>query len=337
MDLSKRLKAFEKLGRTFKELSKDTSPPFLEEAVKLNPWFTEDFIKNALAALARNLENNSLEKWISSYPELEKTGKPKRIGVIMAGNIPLVGFHDMIAVLTSGNIFVGKPSSKDGGLHKIVADLLISIEPAFKDYLFISEKSPESVEAIIATGSDNSARYFEYHYRDIPHLIRNNRNSIAILDGNETREELKALATDIFEYFGLGCRNVSKLLIPQNYPLENLFEAWEGYKWLVNHQQYRNNYFHSRAILQTEGTPFFDSGFFLFEENHGLSSPIATVFFQYYSATKELLDFVQLHQDQIQCMVTQMNIPAQAVKPGQAQYPDLWDYADNIDTLKFLL
>ena len=337
MELSKRLKAFEKLGQIFRKISEYPAAPFLLETGELNPWFTEVFIRKALAALARNLEKKSLQKWISHYPELEKPYIPKRIAVIMAGNIPLVGFTDMLSVLISGNIFIGKSSSKDGDLHKIVADLLISIEPAFKDSVFISEKSSKNVDALIATGSDNSARYFEYHYRDIPRLIRKNRNSIAILDGNETREELQALAKDVFEYFGLGCRNVSKVLIPENYPLENLIEAWEGYKWLMNHQQYRNNYRHSRAILQTGGTPFFDSGFCLFEENHGLSSPIATVFFQYYSATKELPDFIQMHEDQIQCIVTRINIHNQVVKPGQTQYPDLWDYADNIDTLKFLL
>lgn len=337
MELRKRLQAFEKLGQVLGELSEDPALPFIQKAEESNPWFTEDFIRKALAALAGTLTKESLEKWIGRYPELNKPSVLKKIGVIMAGNIPLVGFHDMLTVLISGNAFIGKPSSKDGGLHKAVADLLISTEPAFKNLLFITEEISGHPDAVIATGSDNTARYFEYNYRDIPHLIRKNRNAIAVLDGKESQKELEVFGEDVFAYFGLGCRNVSTILLPAGYPLQQLIDAWTPWRSLISHKKYRSNYRYYKAILETENIPYTDSDSFLFQEDMGIASPVGVIYIQYYSSVKEITRYILSQANHIQCVVSHMSLKSPVIPFGHAQYPELMDYADGIDTMKFLL
>ena len=277
MDLASRIKSFEKLGRIIsenKQLFSTTNP---------NTWFTPENIDFALTETSYALEKENLEKWTEAYPELKNQVNPKKIGVIMAGNIPLVGFHDFLSVLISGHKFVGKLSSKDDKLLPVIAKMLIDIDPEFKEYIRFEEERLSDFDAVIATGSNNSARYFEYYFGKYPNIIRKNRNSIAVLTGNESIEDLESLMDDIFMYYGLGCRNVSKLFLPENYDLKNIFEAGEKYKNIANHNKYSNNYGYNRSIYLMNTTVFWDNGFMLLKEDVSYASPVSVVYFENYT------------------------------------------------------
>ena len=271
------------------------------------------------------------------YPLLQEKRNAKRIGVITAGNIPLVGFHDFLSVLISGNIFVGKLSSKDDKLLPNVIDLLIEIEPKFKNYIFISENKLENFDAVIATGSNNSARYFEYYFGKYPHIIRKNRNSVAVITGNETTVDLQLLADDIFLYFGLGCRSVSKLFLPDGYNLDNIFRNSLKYKEVINHNKYANNYDYNRAIYLLNLTEFKDNGIMLMKEDINMASPISVVYFENYSKLETIKQRLDIEKDNIQCIVADKTVINEAIPFGESQKPQLWDYADNVDTINFLL
>jgi hypothetical protein len=300
---------------------------------KLNPWFTPEFINHALHSIALSLKEKNLRSWLAKYPELNKDRKPKRIGVIMAGNIPFVGFHDFISVLISGNIFVGKSSSKEGGLMQMIAGILTDIEPGFKSCISFTSSIHANIDAIIATGSDNSARYFEYDYKNIPSLIRKNKNGIAVLGGTETRKELKGLAEDIFLFFGLGCRSVSKILIPEAYDFEVLINSLTGFNSVMNNPYYSDNYRYQSAIFKTNDQRVKDTGFLILQENFGISSPVAVLFYQFYQSVNELNAYLEMDSDKFQCIIGKS--PGM-VPFGKAQNPELWDYADHVDTLEFL-
>jgi hypothetical protein len=260
------------------------------------------------------------------------------VGLILAGNLPLVGFHDVLCVLVSGNIAQIKASSQDARLIKYVLQLLTNIEPAFKErYQFLERLA--GFDAIIATGSNNTSRYFEYYFSKVPHIIRKNRNSVALLTGQESKEQLYNLGKDIFDYYGLGCRNVSKMLVPQGYDFVPFFEAIEPHYTVAQHHKYHNNYDYNKAIYLVNRDKHFDNGFLLLKEDSRLASPLAVIFYE------EYLDLIAAQQtltelkDQIQCIVSAAPIQTgnQVVDFGQSQQPALWDYADGIDTLQFLL
>ena len=331
MNLSKRIDAFSKLGEAIYDN---------KEKLKLgnhNPWFTDENIEFALNEVSSSLNKIDLESWTSEYPEIEKEIKAKRIAVITAGNIPLVGFHDFISVLISGNIFKGKLSSKDDFLLPYIIDLLIDIEPEFKDHIFISEGKLADFDAVIATGSNNSARYFNYYFGKYPHIIRKNRNSAAVITGNETEEDLSFLADDIFLYFGLGCRSVSKLFLPESYDLDHIFKHSLKYKNIINHNKYANNYDYNRAIYLMNLTEFKDNGIMLMKEDLNYASPISVVFYENYSDINNLKKRLDSEKELIQCVVSHEGIFSGSVNFGESQKPKLWDYADNIDTVNFLM
>lgn len=297
-----------------------------------NSWFTEDSVRMAVSGVAKFLSTESLRQWTSAY-DLEPTVS-KKIAVVMAGNIPLVGFHDFLCVLIAGHSILIKRSSKDSALIQFVVDKLVEIEPRFAERIAFSEQL-KGFDAIIATGSDNASRYFEYYFSKYPHIIRKNRTSVAVLDGTESDDDINRLGIDVFSYFGLGCRNVSKLFVPAGYPLASVLRPWESFREIVNHHKYANNYDYQKSVLLVSQTPFLDNGSVILQENQKLVSPIAVVYYEYYESVAALRLLLEQSKDKIQCVVGDSK--EAKIKFGQSQFPEVGDYADQIDTLQFLI
>lgn len=302
-----------------------------------NGWFTESQVRMALGAIAYSLSRDRLEHWMNRYPGLPvQSESSATVGVIMAGNIPAVGFHDMLSVIMSGHRFLGKVSSKDERLMKMIARVIIVIEPRFEKLISFTEGYLRDVEAIIATGSDNTSRYFEYYFSRKPHIIRRNRNGVAILEGSESRDEILKLGKDVFSYYGLGCRNVTKLFIPAGFDPRLLLEAWENYPGLSDHHKYNNNLQYNRSVYLMNRISFLDNGSVILKEDERISSPVGVVYFEKYSQLDDVIRKLDMQKDQIQCVVSGIQELANAVPPGQSQYPGLDDYSDGIDTMEFL-
>jgi hypothetical protein len=342
MELAQRIQAFSKLGDYLLSNNSNSGKKnywqVIEQAYIHNPWFTPEFCEYSISSIAKEwLTINSLTSWTNAYPSSYFTPKTiKKVGVVMAGNVPFVGFHDMLCVLISGNIFIGKLSSKDGGLMQKLIDLLIGIEPRFSQYITMVDGKLEGFDAVIATGSDNSARYFDYYFGRYPNIIRHNRHSIAVLNGNEDFTNLQGLASDIFLYFGLGCRNVSKLLVPIGYNFDSLFKAAEHFQYLYNHNKYANNYEYHRAIYLMNQVEHLDNGFFIIKPDSSLGSPVGVVYYQPYSNIESVNEYISVNSKSIQCVVSNCKQIVSAIPFGQAQKPFLTDYADGIDTIEFL-
>jgi hypothetical protein len=303
-----------------------------------NPWFIPRFIASSLEGIRFMLNKENLEKWLGPHEEeLNKPIHAMRIGVIMAGNVPLVGFHDFMTVLLSGNIFVGKPSSKDDNLVKILAEKLIAIDEKFRDKIVFKDEKIGEIDGIIATGSNNSARYFEYYFGKYPNIIRKSRTSAAVLTGKETKTELEALADDVLMYFGLGCRNVSKIFIPADYKIEHLIDSFNKYSFLARHNKYMNNYEYNKAIYLVNQDQHLDNGFLLFKEDKSMYSPLSVVHYQRYHDKNEWINYLQAGKNDLQCVVGKNNDPNITVNFGEAQSPPPWEYADNMDTMAFLV
>ncbi len=350
MDLLERQDALYKLGKFIGQFKvsgtqKDTGIPSnnlffdtmleqINQAVHYNGWFTTDNVLYALQTWSDVLEIENIQKWTTSYNFSNST--PKTIGIVTAGNIPLVGFHDFITVLMSGHKVMIKQSSNDQKLLPVLVDYLIKIEPRFKDYITFTEVQLKDFDAVIATGSNNTARYFEHYFDKYPHIIRKNRNAIAILTGDESESELEALGDDIFRYFGLGCRSVSKVFVPRNYDFDILFNAVYKQHEIIEYLKYKNNYDYNKTVYLMSQIPLLENGFLVLKEDISYTSPIATLFYEYYDDESELENKLRLDKEQIQCVVrkkdTDDNVPF-----GQTQQPQLWDYADGVDTMEFLL
>jgi len=305
----------------------------IEMAVHHNGWFTKDNVLFSLEEWAQALTLDNLEKWITPYSLDAIT--PKTVAIIMAGNIPLVGFHDFISVLISGHNVVAKQSSNDKILLPILADYLKAINSDYNDRITFTTGRLESFDAVIATGSNNTARYFEYYFANKPSIIRKNRNSVAVLTGNETIDQLQALGEDIFRYFGLGCRNVSKLYVPKNYDFDSFYKALQPYDSLMNHAKYANNYDYNKAVYLMSEFKMLDNGFLVLKEDESFGSPIATTFWESYTDLDALKKNLEDNKENLQCIVAN-NLLEEEVKFGETQHPKLWDYADNVDTLSFL-
>ena len=307
----------------------------ITESVCYNSWFTAENVRFCLQSWARALSEEHLHCWLDRYrfPEVEK---PKNIGLILAGNIPMVGFHDVLCVLLSGHRFTAKCASSDNRLLPTVMKLLCKIDEQFSESISFTDDLPRHADAFIATGNNHSGQYFDFYFQKYPHIIRRNRNSVAVLTGNETQEQLQRLGTDIFRYFGLGCRNVSKLFVPKNYDFSALIEAMSQWNWIKQHNKYKNNYDYNKAIFLINGDDFIDADFFILKHSEALFSPVSTVFYETYTSLDEVAEKIQHTENQIQCVVSETNIVS-VVPFGQAQTPHLWDYADNVDTIEFLL
>jgi len=304
-----------------------------------NPWFTWNFQILNLRSWSEVLTEEKIAAWLEKYPELEKQKqRPKKVGLILAGNIPLVGLHDILCVLVSGNIAVTKLSSKDKVVYPVIRNILSRFDDTINErWVILEDEYLTNIDAVIATGSDNSSRYFEYYFGKYPNIIRKNRNSIAILSGSEKDRELKALADDIFLYFGLGCRNVSKLFVPENFKPDDFYRNIEHYAYLYNHNKYANNYDYQKAILMVNRIPIYDNGFLILKNDQSLSSPVGTIHFEYYRSKSELKSRLEMEKDKIQCIVGHDDDFSKMVGFGKTQFPELDDFADDIDTLKFLV
>jgi hypothetical protein len=303
-----------------------------------NPWFTEENVRNALEAIGKSLREEEFVEWISVYIKDLSEKPAKTVAVIMAGNIPLVGFHDMLCVLLSGNKFLGKLSSEDKLLLPFLAKILVDIEPGFAEFIDFTDGQLKGMDAVIATGSNNSARYFEHYFGKYPHIIRKNRNSVAVLNGREKKQELAELGKDVFRYFGLGCRNVSKLFVPRNYNFNDFYEAIFEQKEIVNNNKYANNYDYNKTVYLMSNDPgLLDNNFLLLKQDQRYSSPIGVLFYEFYDQITELNARLEKDKDQIQCIVSNDPQVADAIPLGTAQCPGLSDYADGVDTMSFLV
>ncbi len=312
----------------------DSFAELIHTSVHYNGWFTPEQVINAVRSWSKVLTEENIDTWTSKY-DLESEPL-KRVGMILAGNIPLVGFHDLLSVLLSGNIAIVKLSSNDQKLLPFLVRYLVSIEPGFDERVVFIEGRLEGFEAVIATGSNNTARYFEYYFSKYPSIIRKNRNSVAILDGNESEEQLIALGKDIFTYFGLGCRNVSKFYVPNGYNFDAFFNAMFYYKELIEYEKYSNNYDYNKAVFLMSEFKILDNGFMTIMEDKGYASPISSVFYEYYDDLDELNNRLLEEEDKLQCIVSTKLI-GNSIAFGETQEPKLWDYADGVDTMDFLL
>lgn len=329
MTLENRISAFTRLGDKIKNLSDSEMDEITRRAKNENAWFTSENIKRAFDGIIALTSEAKLQQWVEKYQFNIEV--PKIVGIVMAGNIPMVGFHDLMCVLLSGHFAAIKVSSQDTFLTNKVIAWLLEIDPTFKRSIEVRERLT-NIDAVIATGSDNTARYFEFYFKNIPKIIRKNRSSIAIITGDETTEDFKKLGRDIFWYYGLGCRNVSKVLVPKGYTFAPFFEAIQEYEEVGNHHKYRNNYDYNKSIYLVNGEPHLDNGFLLLRESKDLVSPISVLFKQEVEGEQDIKAFLDMHAAKIQCVVGKQYIPF-----GNAQLPEPWDYADDVDTLHFLL
>lgn len=350
MHLQQRIEAFVKLGGF---LSQFTKEPFqkkegvahndlffegfkhqLKLAEEHNGWFTKDNLTYAINGWVASLTRENITQWLSPYQIDNNTSK--QVAIIMAGNIPLVGFHDFLSVLITGHRALVKLSSNDRHLMPYLAKYLEYVEPEFKGRITFTEEKLEGFDAVIATGSNNTARYFEYYFKDKPSIIRNNRNSVAVLTGDETLEDLQALSEDIFRYFGLGCRNVSKLYVPKGYPFDLFFQAIYQWHPIIDLKKYANNYDYNKAVYLMSEFDMLENGFLMIKEDPGTASPIATVFYEYYNDPAQLKEKLQQEKASIQCIVSN-GFTENEIAFGHTQKPQLWDYADEVDSIEFLL
>ena len=331
MTLEERTKAFAELGEQLRNISEAQLDEWYFRATSFNNWFTRESVAESVSAIGQMLQPEKLKKWLSDYDF--SNSQTKKVAVIMAGNIPLVGFHDFLSVLIAGHRIIAKLSSQDPYLIKEISRMLIEIEPGFEERIELTQEQVRGFDAVIATGSDNSARYFHQYFGKYPHIIRKHRTSVAVLTGDETEEEIQALGKDMFQYYGLGCRNVNKLLVPTAYDFQPLLRQLEHYEHLRDHHKWVNNYDYNKSIYLINGDEHFDSGAFLIKESEQWVSPITAIFYEFYEDQEALRSKLSQQADLLQCIV---GSSSEYIPFGKAQEPELWDYADGVDTLEFL-
>ena len=303
----------------------------IELAEKENNWFTRNNILYAFKIWGKTLTKRNIDVWLKKYKGISSNSK--KILIVMPGNIPLVGLHDLICVISSGNKAIVKCSSKDSILIPFISRIENYIK---KNTSFISgEIKEKKFDAVIATGSNNSVRYFKYYFSNYPTIIRNNKTSIAVITGEETKKDLDNLANDLLSYYGLGCRNVSKIFVPEGYNFNKIMKSLMRWSKVIDLDKYFNNYKRNKALLTINNNNFLDNGFFLLEENQNWYSPISSSYYEFYKDRQILLDKIKTNMDKIQCVVSN-DFPEMSIPFGSAQEPMLWDYADKIDTMDFL-
>lgn len=306
----------------------------IESAKNYNGWFTKDNVLFAVEQWSNLLKYRNVVDWLEKYNF--KSTSPKTVAVIMAGNIPLVGFHDFLSVLVSGHNVLVKQSSNDKHFLPLIARYLETLTPKLVGKITFTDGKLEGFDAVIATGSNNTARYFEYYFRGKPAIIRKNRNSVAVLTGNENQEQMEALAEDIFRYYGLGCRNVSKIFIPKDFDFDIFFKALYQWHPIINETKYANNYDYNKAVYLMSEFEMLENGFLMLKEDTSYASPIATVFYEYYDSVESVKEKLAQDKDQIQCIVS-CGLFETEVAFGKTQKPELWNYADAVDVVDFLL
>lgn len=319
------------------KISYQSFSELLEREPELNPWFTKEWIDRALMGISLLLEEKVLQKWLEAYKALPvEPDREMTIGLVLAGNIPLVGFHDILSVLAAGHKIRAKTSSKDDRLTRAVADIITHLDAETGSRISFTEQHLTGIDAVIATGSNNSSRYFEYYFRKYPHIIRKNRNGVAVLSGKESEKDLMALGEDIFTYFGMGCRNVCKLYVPESYDLKVLMGVLDQYIELAQHNKYSNNVDYYRSIYLMNQMEFLDNTVCLLKEDSSIASPVGVVFYERYSEIEHVQQLLADRKEEIQCIVSIHPDIKDSVKPGGTQEPKPWDYADGVDTLSFL-
>ena len=305
----------------------------LVNASNQNKWFTKENLDFCVNTWGNTLTETNIRTWLLAYPEAQK--HEQQLGLVLAGNIPLVGLHDVLCGLACGYTIEIKYSSNDDILLPFVVKFLMEKQPEWQGKIHFTDGKLEKFDRVIATGSNNTARYFEYYFRDVPHIIRKTRNGIAVLNGEETETELSALCTDILQYFGLGCRSVSHLMVPESYDFNALFLALYKHRDIIHHNAYANNYDYNKAVYLMQEEDLLDNGFMMLKKDSELNSPIACVHYSKYATLGEVQKTLNKAQDNIQCVVS--NCLENSIAFGQTQHPKLSDYADHIDTMEFLL
>lgn len=350
MNLEQRISAFAKLGNYLQKFldfdaSNVDSLQILENSAAdlneiiirskvSNAWFTNDHVRFALKNWADALTAENLNTWLNPYSLIDKP-KQQTVAIIMAGNLPLVGFHDYLSVLITGHKALIKLSSDDQFLLPYLHSILCEIEPGFTGSVDFAKAKLENFDAVIATGSTNTSRYFEYYFRNKPSIIRGSRNGVAVLTGKETKDQLQSLGDDIFTFFGMGCRSVSKLFVPQGYDFKDFFESIVNKGYLIDHHKYANNYDYNKAVYLMSLFPVLDNNFVVLKEDENFSSPIAVIFYETYQDTAKLKSHLDAQAEKIQCIVAD-GFDENEIPFGQAQQPNLWDYADGVDSIEFL-
>lgn len=336
MKLQERIDAFVALGDKLRTLDIDTKAALTQRANDDNGWFDELSVSNALTGIEKMLDADVLSKWVASYTSSEEE-KSNKVLVVMAGNIPAVGFHDALCILISGHTLMAKLSSQDTFLMTTLFNWLKEIEPNFTDKIQILDAPVKDIDKVIATGSDNSTRYFVKYFNKYPNIIRHNRSSVAVIRGDESKETLANLADDIFLYYGLGCRNISKIYTPENYNFTTFLSAVEerAKATIINHK-YANNYDYNKSIYLVNKVDHFDNGGLIVTESTEMVSPISVLYYETYENGKDLKEKLVANEDKIQCVVTEGGWLADSEDFGQAQFPGVATYADNIDTMEFL-
>ncbi len=339
MDLEKRKEVLFFLGKCFKDViggKNDLNFPGFKNIFNHNPWFTEEFVKYNFLYWSKVLTNEKINAWLSKYSNLDNKLSDKTLAMILAGNIPLVGLHDIICGIISGVKIKIKLSSKDCLLTKWIIEIITKKYPVLNERIFIEDKILKDFDAVIATGSNNSNRYFKYYFGKYPNILRKNKNSVAVLSGKESDAELSLLADDIFIYFGLGCRSVSKIFVPEGYNFDNLLNAFQKYSHLIQHNKYANNYDYLKAMAQMNKKDFFDAGNILLIESENIVSAIAVLNFSYYNKIEEVKNELKQKHNKIQCVISNNFVCENQIDFGQSQNPKIDNYADNIDTINFL-
>jgi hypothetical protein len=336
MQIEQRLRALIGLGQQLLLDSADKERA-IQRALAENHWFSESDIRQSIHAIATQyLSEPALRQWLTGY-ELPAAIEPKIVGTVLAGNIPLVGFHDLLCVFISGHKAQVKLSSKDSVMMRYIIDLWCEIEPLYANYCTVSEQL-KGFDAVIATGSNNSSRYFDYYFGNYPHIIRRNRHAVAVLSGNESKDELVALGIDVFSYCGLGCRNVSKLFVPPHYDFTPLLQSWQIFDEVMLRDKYKSNYDYQRTLLLLNREDHLAADFVMLRQYaDAIASPISVVYYEVYDSQQNLAQRLNSLSEQIQCVVGNNSVYEPCIAFGKAQLPALHDYADGVDTLRFLL
>jgi hypothetical protein len=342
--MEKRIKIFCSFGELLRAEISAPSPEFtdvMQRAENKFPFFISANIVRSLNAVAAWLTEENLNSWLRAYPALCGNFTDKKIAIIMAGNIPFVGFHDVLCVLMAGYKAILRQSSNDPYLWKYLLRILERVSPEIAARAEITDGLLREFDAVIATGSNNSARYFEEYFAYVPHLIRKNRSSVAVLHGEESETDLDGLYDDIFSYFGLGCRNVSHIFLPAGYDVQGLALRRENgvSGKLKPHNAYMHNYEYSRTLALMNNTPHIDTEYCLWVKNSALCSPTAVIYYSFYDNLQQVEKYILEHKDEIQCVAgnapLQLPAPLSAVKFGAVQSPAIIEYADGIDTMQF--
>lgn len=337
MRLSERIDLLEELKQWIQQENNLVLDAGVQQAYIQNPWFTPENIRKSLFAICTEyLSADKLSEWLQHY-DIKENVVPKKVGLIMAGNIPLVGWHDLLCTFLAGHKSLIKSSSKDEVLVKVMLDQMVRLNKESEAYFEVVDQLT-GFDAVIATGGDTAATHFEYYFSRYPHIIRKNRNSVAILDGQETEAELSALASDIFDYFGLGCRSVSKLYLPVDFDTDRLFTSFYPFRDVIHHNKYKNNFDYNHAIYVLTQQPFLTNDFIILKEDSNVASRIACLHYERYESIAEVISHLLASKDMLQCVSSRTPLEGWPYIPlGQCQKPGLMDYADHVDTMDFLL